>query len=649
MRDRVAAVAILLILSMGGGKAFENTWPENWYHGTGPCGGRMVQLSPPDEQSNLPWVHVVWDQYGPIYTHSTDNGENWVDLEYPEASWFPSLSVTEERDAWLTSELHQLSGNSVYLAVRRGSSNWPYICPWGASDIDGATVSVLSSTSNERMVYAVTASPASNETESSYVALYFLAFDTLPSGGPNPPSYSYVLATAPAGHDFEPTIDYTPGDLVHVAYKGPGDTIWYRTWTGSRTPDDLRASPQNPPTWDIARKVSAGYEPACQPSIDADGENVYCAWRGPNVSGQNIGEIYRRERYIGDWPPAWSGLREVSASPDLESGHPQCHTQAAVTWHEQVDQDFEVYASFNGDIVNISQSPDIMDYWAQAAIKNPVPPDPYEVDLHVLWSEEVPGTPPDRSIHYRLQEYVPVDHGTLDYPTYINAVLGESVASPYCKERTGYRAYGSVSVDFAESALVYELPFLDPARRYVLQAFLINGEEDTIRQRVVADGRAVASVTLAPGCCDTLLLTLPARARPATRLSLRIERVEGACAVLSNSLRVFEAMPRRQSDGVAGGTRLGGRLALTASPNPFVDRCLLSMDADRPSSVPARVCIFDASGRRVRALPARNVSHGKLQAAWDGTDSEGRDVPPGVYCCRVVSGELSVTVRVVKQ
>ena len=85
--------------------------------------------------------------------------------------------------------------------------------------------------------------------------------------------------------------------------------------------------------------------------------------------------------------------------------------------------------------------------------------------------------------------------------------------------------------------------------------------------------------------------------------------------------------------------------SLDAWPTPFNARVNLRVSgvADGPSDI----FIHDAAGRLVRRLAGTVVS-GVMERPWDGRDSQGRNLPSGVYFARV-AGEVggSVTARLV--
>ena len=90
-----------------------------------------------------------------------------------------------------------------------------------------------------------------------------------------------------------------------------------------------------------------------------------------------------------------------------------------------------------------------------------------------------------------------------------------------------------------------------------------------------------------------------------------------------------------------GAPSTGSRV--TASPNPFdpyrSEVLVVSVPA-RGGSERAIVEVFDISGRRVAEIGTTRVFPSTL--VWDGTDSTGRTVMPGIYviACEFVSASM---------
>ena len=53
------------------------------------------------------------------------------------------------------------------------------------------------------------------------------------------------------------------------------------------------------------------------------------------------------------------------------------------------------------------------------------------------------------------------------------------------------------------------------------------------------------------------------------------------------------------------------------------------------------------SGGLVRTLDAGRLSSGSHQIEWDGRDSRGSNVQPGVYFCRMLAGDLALNRKIV--
>ncbi|MEP0546862.1 MAG: FG-GAP-like repeat-containing protein [Rhodothermales bacterium] len=79
-------------------------------------------------------------------------------------------------------------------------------------------------------------------------------------------------------------------------------------------------------------------------------------------------------------------------------------------------------------------------------------------------------------------------------------------------------------------------------------------------------------------------------------------------------------------------------------PNPTSQGATFVLSADRSETV--RVDVFDSVGRRVRTLLNGSVQQGRLQLAWDGRSSGGRDVAAGTYIVRMKAGVRSDVARV---
>jgi hypothetical protein len=74
-------------------------------------------------------------------------------------------------------------------------------------------------------------------------------------------------------------------------------------------------------------------------------------------------------------------------------------------------------------------------------------------------------------------------------------------------------------------------------------------------------------------------------------------------------------------------------------PNPFNPRTTIRFHLD--VAEPARLMVFDVSGRRVATLIDRNLPAGDGRAEWDGRDTAGHAVASGVYFYRLEAPDFT--------
>jgi hypothetical protein len=87
----------------------------------------------------------------------------------------------------------------------------------------------------------------------------------------------------------------------------------------------------------------------------------------------------------------------------------------------------------------------------------------------------------------------------------------------------------------------------------------------------------------------------------------------------------------------AGTARPPARTALLAGePNPFNPRTEIRFELAAPGR--AELAVHDLAGRRVRTLVAEKLPAGRASVTWDGRDDAGRELPSGVYLCRLRAG-----------
>lgn len=102
------------------------------------------------------------------------------------------------------------------------------------------------------------------------------------------------------------------------------------------------------------------------------------------------------------------------------------------------------------------------------------------------------------------------------------------------------------------------------------------------------------------------------------------------------------------SGSVTGVGPRAARAALALSAWPSPSRGALTFALDLPAAAPTSIEVFDLHGRRVATLEAGTLPAGRRELAWNGYDSRGRPVAPGVYVAKARAGAWSATTRVVR-
>lgn len=80
-------------------------------------------------------------------------------------------------------------------------------------------------------------------------------------------------------------------------------------------------------------------------------------------------------------------------------------------------------------------------------------------------------------------------------------------------------------------------------------------------------------------------------------------------------------------------------------PNPFNPLTMIRYEL--PDSGPARMAVFDLTGRLIRSLVDASMPAGSHDVVWDGRDSEGREVSSGSYLARLEFRGRAQTVRMI--
>jgi hypothetical protein len=92
-----------------------------------------------------------------------------------------------------------------------------------------------------------------------------------------------------------------------------------------------------------------------------------------------------------------------------------------------------------------------------------------------------------------------------------------------------------------------------------------------------------------------------------------------------------------------------GALRVLVAPIPFTVGASAGVSVALAASAPGRVRVdvYDSRGTLVRSLGDDVAAAGPARIAWDGRDSRGFEVPPGIYFCKVTAGGRTETRKAV--
>jgi hypothetical protein len=87
---------------------------------------------------------------------------------------------------------------------------------------------------------------------------------------------------------------------------------------------------------------------------------------------------------------------------------------------------------------------------------------------------------------------------------------------------------------------------------------------------------------------------------------------------------------------------------LVSHPNPFQTSTIISLSYPETGiGHPASLSIYDVSGRLVKTFTSHQPRVTSYEFVWDGTDSQGKNLPGGVYFYRLNSSPFTATEKVV--
>jgi hypothetical protein len=82
-------------------------------------------------------------------------------------------------------------------------------------------------------------------------------------------------------------------------------------------------------------------------------------------------------------------------------------------------------------------------------------------------------------------------------------------------------------------------------------------------------------------------------------------------------------------------------------PNPFNPSTVIAFSLDRAGET--SLVLYDVHGREVRGLSNNWKAAGEYKVEWDGRDAGGREVPTGLYLCRLENSGRVAVIKLLKE
>lgn len=129
-----------------------------------------------------------------------------------------------------------------------------------------------------------------------------------------------------------------------------------------------------------------------------------------------------------------------------------------------------------------------------------------------------------------------------------------------------------------------------------------------------------------------------------SRLDSFVDRERHRVVAYVDSLGLFGLLA--SGDVTSPGIRTSGVGIGPSAPNPFGDSSSILYEVGQAGR--AKVSVFDVRGRLVAVLYNGQVNRGLHRTAWNGADSDGREVGSGVYYLVIESGGATSSAKVIK-
>lgn len=194
------------------------------------------------------------------------------------------------------------------------------------------------------------------------------------------------------------------------------------------------------------------------------------------------------------------------------------------------------------------------------------------------------------------------------------------------------------------------MKYLNPCKKYLVQAILYQCTTATIRQKLDVEDTLASDNTIRYAIPETIEFFIrPNSYKNDMEAKIKINKIAGAYSVLSKfKLYEYETI---DSTGGSGPQSSGtGRLSIptmlySPKPNPFNAHTAIRFSLTASSKVDLK--IYNSTGRLVKTLANSEMNHGYYTITWDGKDNQNRIQSKGIYFVRFKTNDYSETKKIV--
>ncbi len=554
-------------------------------------------------------LHLVYTNgNGIAYRYSPNGGKDWTLPVRVGTGVYPALCLDSQNNPCLT----WTNGNMLYYSRKTSAQGWQ--TNQYTFGLDQPSHPVIFRTSSELV-----------QAESIHILLRLYnpglssnSITELRFPINNPTNYQTLRVEQSSGLNMV-TLDFPSlaGDYTNTLHATwmHGDTIYYgtralgsRTWTGLTNPFNYYGCN------------------SAHPFVETYGDSVFVVWQN-----EADAEVYRAGKHLTQ--PFYSS--NLSLTPTTPSIYPVNASGLVTTFVDKIlplaetDIFWKTYPA--QPLHNLSNTPDTRSVFPHSSLRfydEQSPPVYYTLFLE--------GNTPYYEIR-SVQTLITQQRGyrgITQQPAYFVTTPGYITPSLHLVQRDSFISNWQVPVDIGRPKIKYRFQ-LNPASTYRLRAIVYHQQNSRWSITIKMDGVKLAEVEYDPWVPETLDLAVPPGLYADSSINVVFECNTGSFASVGPIyVYQYEGEPAGIKNRTPSGTMskhclsTNHDISMALTPNPFCK--YLTIQLQPRNELECHINIYDVTGRLVKSIYRGMVNNIQF-LNWDGKDTDGRTVAPGVY------------------